>query len=574
MPPAPAAPAPSTSASPPGADVFISYARENRDVAAQLADALTARGLRVWWDRDLIAGSRFSERIEAELQRTRWVLTLWSDASIRSGFVRDESTRALDAGKLIPLRIQDVPLPLGFGQLHTLDLLDWDGDANDARLAEVFTALTAHHSAEWAAPPQPPRPPPRPTWRRSVVAGAVVLLIVASGAGWWKQHADTNNAEGHFNAGVERQFATEPNLESARNHYLSTLALRPEHARARFYLGHVYAQLGQNALAKTAFEQALGHPEQLDAGQRTDAQRLVGALSSAVEPTALTTAHAAAPPETGGARPPPSAVAVTMAASDAAQGTSPATAIGAEPSQSTTNSARLPPRVAPSDADLARLNTRVAGLFEGDGLSRSRATTDLVLDPQALSDAAPLALARALPLARAQAQHDLSGVINTLLLLQNSMPATLLTQRADIEQLVARARPQGEATRTQADKLEALLRAATGQRPRAYIQIANAAQRPLAEALAQRLRDRGYSAPDIEQIGQARSPQHSEVRVQGKSDRGLARWLVKVMDEFTVDPPRLSTLKNAQPSVDTYEIWLGAGLCTTTMVARCRVTPE
>ena len=38
------------------ADVFISYANEDRDTARKLAAALEARGSSVWWDRKIQAG--------------------------------------------------------------------------------------------------------------------------------------------------------------------------------------------------------------------------------------------------------------------------------------------------------------------------------------------------------------------------------------------------------------------------------------------------------------------------------------------------------------------------------------
>jgi hypothetical protein len=37
-------------------DVFVSYAREDRDRAHKLANALAAFGWSVWWDRKIITG--------------------------------------------------------------------------------------------------------------------------------------------------------------------------------------------------------------------------------------------------------------------------------------------------------------------------------------------------------------------------------------------------------------------------------------------------------------------------------------------------------------------------------------
>ena len=107
------APAPAVELPP---DVFVSYARENREAAQRLADALTDGRLRVWWDRDLVAGSEFATVIETQLNSSTVVLGLWSADSVRSGFVRDECGHALRAGKLLPVRIEEVDLPLEIGR--------------------------------------------------------------------------------------------------------------------------------------------------------------------------------------------------------------------------------------------------------------------------------------------------------------------------------------------------------------------------------------------------------------------------------------------------------------------------
>ena len=105
-----------------------------------------------------------------------------------------------------------------------------------------------------------------------------------------------------------------------------------------------------------------------------------------------------------------------------------------------------------------------------------------------------------------------------------------------------------------------LLRAAAQRRPIAYLQIAHEAQRPMALALAQRFRAAGYESPAIEVVG-SRAPARTEVRVQGKSERGFARWVTRIVAEAVDAEPRVSTLRAARPQADTYEIWLARDLC-------------
>ena len=93
-----------------------------------------------------------------------------------------------------------------------------------------------------------------------------------------------------------------------------------------------------------------------------------------------------------------------------------------------------------------------------------------------------------------------------------------------------------------------------------YLQIASDAQRALAAALADRLRAGGYRVPAFEVVG-AKAPGRTELRVQGRSDQGLARWMAKLAEELTAAPVAVKTLRSARPKEDTFEIWLDAKLC-------------
>lgn len=123
------------------ADVFISYAREDRDLAARLAAALEARGHSVWWDRYIQVGHTFDEVIERELDGARCVIVLWSAASIASEWVRNEAAHALERQVLLPVRIADVRPPLEFRRRQTVDLIGWRGDGDDPGFLAVAAAI-------------------------------------------------------------------------------------------------------------------------------------------------------------------------------------------------------------------------------------------------------------------------------------------------------------------------------------------------------------------------------------------------------------------------------------------------
>src|SRR5688572_26540439 len=100
------------------ADIFISYAREDRPLADRLAHALEAEGRSVWWDREILAGHDFADVIAGELARARCVLVIWSPASIGSHWVRDEAREGLERKALVPVLVGEVEPPLGFRSIH------------------------------------------------------------------------------------------------------------------------------------------------------------------------------------------------------------------------------------------------------------------------------------------------------------------------------------------------------------------------------------------------------------------------------------------------------------------------
>ncbi len=51
--------------------VFISYSREDLDLAKNLVDGLRGQGLKPYWDEDICAGAAFSEEIKGWFKKKR-----------------------------------------------------------------------------------------------------------------------------------------------------------------------------------------------------------------------------------------------------------------------------------------------------------------------------------------------------------------------------------------------------------------------------------------------------------------------------------------------------------------------
>src|ERR1700722_15292679 len=122
-------------------DIFLSYAREDRAVAAALAALLPGHSWTVFWDRQILAGSAFDDVIEREISAARCVMALWSAASVASQWVRAEADEGAQRSALIAVLIEDVKPPIAFRRIQAADLTGWVGDQQDERRCGLWEAV-------------------------------------------------------------------------------------------------------------------------------------------------------------------------------------------------------------------------------------------------------------------------------------------------------------------------------------------------------------------------------------------------------------------------------------------------
>lgn len=103
-------------------DIFISYDKDNRDLATSIARNLEGYGLSVWWDRHLSIGATFTKVIGQKLEDAKAVIVIWTPQSIDSQWVYAEADHAARCNKLVPLRIDEVApsaIPKPFNLMQT-----------------------------------------------------------------------------------------------------------------------------------------------------------------------------------------------------------------------------------------------------------------------------------------------------------------------------------------------------------------------------------------------------------------------------------------------------------------------
>lgn len=164
-------------------EVFISYKAEDRRRIQLLVQALMADGYSVWWDQYIGTGDAWRQTIEQQLDAAKCVIVAWSKHSIgpEGHFVRDEASRAQRRKVYVPILINSVEPPLGFGERQATSLRGWRGNRSDARYQAILAAV-----ARVAGKASEPTLAVSRTGidRRTAIAGGAVAVAFAGVGGW------------------------------------------------------------------------------------------------------------------------------------------------------------------------------------------------------------------------------------------------------------------------------------------------------------------------------------------------------------------------------------------------------
>ncbi len=167
------------------ADIFISYKKVDAGRVNRIVEGLRAEGFSVWWDHAIAPGAQWDETIHRELHGASLVIAVWSQNSIDAPWVKEEASVGKSRGRLLPVRIDPVDPPLGFGLIQTADLSEWNGDTKDSHWTHFLGAARAvleGKSPELERPVN--RRPGWTLWKTAGLVAAAFAVMAVAGVGW------------------------------------------------------------------------------------------------------------------------------------------------------------------------------------------------------------------------------------------------------------------------------------------------------------------------------------------------------------------------------------------------------
>lgn len=124
------------------ADIFISYARLDRDRVAPLKQALDGLGLNSFFDIDgLDGGDTFPDVLDREVKNAKVVLGCWTPHALQRDWVKAECAIAHEQKTLVPLEFDPlgpIDVPAAFFRLQRVNVSTWRGESkHDGWLSAV-----------------------------------------------------------------------------------------------------------------------------------------------------------------------------------------------------------------------------------------------------------------------------------------------------------------------------------------------------------------------------------------------------------------------------------------------------
>lgn len=123
-------------------DICIYYSKEDKQRVEWLGNHLKSFGWDVWWY-DYNNIGKWPSHVESKTKESKCVIPIWTNTSIDSEkTVVNETQFAKDNNiPILPVRMDNVVLPIQFNLENTTDLFDWNGKNNHQGLEELTEKL-------------------------------------------------------------------------------------------------------------------------------------------------------------------------------------------------------------------------------------------------------------------------------------------------------------------------------------------------------------------------------------------------------------------------------------------------
>jgi TIR domain/Effector-associated domain 7 len=154
------------------AQIFLSYAREDRHKVESLYQQLSDAGFRPWMDtKDILAGEKWQRSIQHALQQSQFFLACLSLTSVtKRSYLRREFREALEKRQemldsdiyLIPVRLEECEIPEELREHQGVDLFKEDGWTRLVEALQVGMERRGEGIPQTPLPHERPTPPPGP----------------------------------------------------------------------------------------------------------------------------------------------------------------------------------------------------------------------------------------------------------------------------------------------------------------------------------------------------------------------------------------------------------------------------
>ncbi len=196
------------------ADVFLSYATEDRERLLSLVRAIEEAGLSLFWDRNVPPGSTWRSVLDGELAKAHCVVVVWSDHSIKSNWVLEEAEEGKKGDRLVPVTIDAVSIPIGFRSVQAANLTGWDGSTRTPDLEKLLASIEHRTAGRVRAFRPSPNPPPPPPWLKWITLGAPTVAAAALLALWLTRAPRGNLTSGDDRSNVRGKATTSTDASS------------------------------------------------------------------------------------------------------------------------------------------------------------------------------------------------------------------------------------------------------------------------------------------------------------------------------------------------------------------------